>query len=422
MTAAGGGNRSMPPTIAARMPSPFAHHWILDPRVAMLNHGSFGATPRPVLETQSEWRTRMDREPIAFFVKDLEPALDAVRGELAAFVGADPDELALLPNATTGISTVLASLRFEPGDELLTTDHGYNAARNAMQRAAERDGARVVTASLPFPIHDPREAVEAIAGAVTARTRVAVVDHVTSATALVLPISEIVAALAERGVDTLVDGAHGPGMLNLDLRSMGAAWYVGNLHKWVHAPRGSAFLWVPHDRQPSIRPLVTSHGANSTRTDRSRFRLEFDWTGTSDPTALLSVPAALRFGASLVDGGWPALRDRNRALAVASRALVLTALDQAPPAPDAMLGSMATVPLPPTLTAGGRVQGVDLYGDPVHDALLEQGLQTMITPWPQRPDGGPWQRLLRISAAAHNDHDQMARLTAALPAVLEVLG
>lgn len=400
------------------MPSPFADHWILDPQVAMLNHGSFGATPRPVLDAQAEWRVRMDREPIAFFVRDLEPALDQVRVELGAFLGADPDELALLANATTGLSTVLASLRFDPGDELLTIDHGYNAARNAMQLAAERHGARVVTAAFPFPIHDPAEAVDAILASVTPRTRLAVVDHVTSATALVLPIAEVVGALSERGVATLVDGAHGPGMLDLDLRAIGAAWYVGNLHKWVHAPRGSAFLWVPLERQSSIRPLVTSHGANSPRTDRSRFRLEFDWTGTADPTALLSVPTALRLGASLLPGGWPALRERNRALALAGRDLVLDALDQAPPAPDGMLGSMASIPLPPTLSAGGRVQGVDLYGDPVHDGLLDRGLQTMITPWPQRPDGGRWQRLLRISAAAHNDLQQMERLAAALPAVL----
>jgi isopenicillin-N epimerase len=404
------------------MPSPFAHHWSLDPEIALLNHGSFGATPRPVLEAQAAWRDRMEREPIAFFVRDLEPALDAARAELGAFVHADPDDLAFVPNATTAFNTVIASLRLEPGDELLTTDHGYNAAKNALQHVAERDGGRLVIAPLPFPIHEPRDALEAILARVTPRTRVALIDHVTSPTALVLPIVEIVAALAERGVATLVDGAHGPGMLDLDVPAVGAAWYVGNLHKWVYAPKGSAFLWVARDRQADLRPLVISHGANSPRTDRSRFRLEFDWTGTDDQTAYLAVPTALRFGASLLPGGWPALRRRNHELALAGRDLALRAVGGAAPAPDAMLGSMATVPLPPTLDAGGRVQGVDLYGDPVHDALLEQGLQTMITPWPQRPDGGPWQRLLRISAAAHNDIDQMERLAAALPASLAGLG
>jgi isopenicillin-N epimerase len=360
----------------------------------------------------------MEREPIAFFVRDLEPALDAARAELGAFLHADPDDLAFVPNATTAFNTVIASLHLEPGDELLTIDHGYNAAKNALQHLAERDGGRVVVAPLPFPIREAREAVDAIMACVTPRTRVALIDHVTSPTALVLPIGEIVAALAEREVLTLVDGAHGPGMLDLDVPAVGAAWYVGNLHKWVYGPKGSAFLWAARDRQADLRPLVISHGANSPRTDRARFRLEFDWTGTDDPTAYLAVPAALRFGASLLPGGWPELRRRNHELAIAARDLVLRALDGAPAAPDAMIGSMATVPLPPSLPAGGRVQGVDLYGDPVHDALLEHGLQTMITPWPQRPDGGPWQRFLRISAAAHNDLDQMERLAAALPASL----
>ncbi|MEO8245491.1 MAG: aminotransferase class V-fold PLP-dependent enzyme [Chloroflexota bacterium] len=400
------------------MPSPFAHHWLLDPEIALLNHGSFGATPRAVLEVQTAWRDRMEREPIAFFVRDLEPALDAARAELGAFLHADPDDLAFVPNATTAFNTVLASLHLEPGDELLVTDHGYNAAKNALQHLAERDGGRVVIAPLPFPIRDPHEAVAAILACVTPRTRVAVIDHVTSPTALILPIAEIVAALADRGVDTLVDGAHAPGMLDLDVPAIGAAWYAGNLHKWVHAPKGSAFLWVAAGRQAAIRPLVISHGANSPRTDRSRFRLEFDWTGTDDQTAYLAVPAALRFGASLLAGGWPALRRRNHDLAIAARDLVLLALDQAAPAPDSMIGSMVTLQLPPTMAAGGRVQGVDLYGDSVHDALLEVGLQTMITPWPQRPDGGPWRRLLRVSAAAHNDLGQMERLAAALPAIL----
>ena len=400
------------------MPSPFAHHWSLDPEIALLNHGSFGATPRPVLQAQAAWRDRMEREPVAFFVRDLEPALDAARSELGAFLHADPDDLAFVPNATTGFNTVLASVRLAPGDELLTTDHGYNAAKNALQHLADRDGGRLVTARLPFPINHPHDALEAVLAAVTPRTRLAVIDHVTSPTALVLPIADIVAALAERGVDTLVDGAHGPGMLDLDVPAIGAAWYVGNLHKWVYAPKGSAFLWVAPDRQPGIRPLVISHGANSPRTERSRFRLEFDWTGTGDQTPYLAVPAALRFGASLLPGGWEAMRRRNHDLAIDGRDLVLRALDQAPPAPDAMIGSMATVPLPPTLDAGGRVQGVDLYGDPVHDALLEHGLQTMITPWPQRFDGGPWQRTLRISAAAHNDLGQIGRLAEALPAVI----
>jgi isopenicillin-N epimerase len=252
---------------------------------------------------------------------------------------------------------------------------------------------------------------------VTPRTRLALVDHVTSATALVLPIGTIVAALAERGVDTLVDGAHAPGMLPLDVAAIGAAYYTGNLHKWVCAPKGAAFLWVRRDRQAGIRPLAISHGANDPRADRSRFRLEFDWTGTADPSAYLAVPDAIAFGASLVPAGWPELRERNRSLAIEGRRVLEGALGVESLAPETMVGSMASIALP-GLVPGGRVQGISLYGDPVHDALLARhGIQVMTTPWPQRPNGGPWRRLLRISAAPYNDIGDYRRLAAVIPGV-----
>ena len=242
-------------------------------------------------------------------------------------------------------------------------------------------------------------------------------DHVTSATALVLPVATLVAALAERGVDTLIDGAHAPGMVELDVAGLGAAYYTGNLHKWVCAPKGAAFLWVRPDRQERIRPLVISHGANSPRDDRSRFRLEFDWLGTGDPSAWLAAPAAIEFGAALLPGGWPALRDRNRQLALEARALLAAAIGAAPPAPDGMIGSMASLPLGWEAELGTD-RDVDLYGDRVHGALLAAGFQTMIAPWPQRPQGRRWQRLLRLSAAAYNDRAQYERLAAVLPEIL----
>jgi isopenicillin-N epimerase len=398
------------------MGSEFAAHWSLDPSVDFLNHGSFGATPRPVLAAQQAWRERLETEPVRFMVEALEPEMDAARTALGAFVGADADDLAFVANATGGANAVLRSLRFAPGDEILTTDHEYNAVRNAIDYVAERDGATAVVASIPFPIGSPDEAAAAVLGAVTDRTRLVVVDHVTSATALVLPVARLNAELAARGIDTLVDGAHGPGMLDLELRQLGAAYYTGNLHKWVCAPKGAAFLWVRPDRQREIRPLTISHGANSPRDDRSRFRLEFDWTGTGDPTPWLAVPDAIAFGAGLIPGGWPALRARNRALALAARDLLCQALGERPPAPDSMIGCMASVPLP-WEREPGTVQGIDLYGDRVHGALLGAGIQVMVTPWPPRPEGLAWRRLVRISAAAYNDRAQYERLAALLPAL-----
>jgi isopenicillin-N epimerase len=398
------------------MPSPLARHWTLDPSVTFLNHGSFGATPRAVLEAQAEWRARMEREPVRFFSRDLEAALDAAREAVAAFVGADPEGLAFVPNATHAIATVLASVDVEPGSELLTTDHAYNAARNALEAAAARIGGRVIVASVPFPVSGDDQVFDAVMARVSGRTRLALLDHVTSATALRFPIERLVPALAERGVETLVDGAHAPGLLDLRIDDLGAAYYAGNLHKWVCAPKGSAFLSVRADLRGSVRPLAISHGANSPRTDRTRYRLEFDWTGTLDPTAWLAAPAAIELLGSLLPGGWRELRARLTELARAGRDLACDALRSPAPAPDSLLAAMASV-LVPDRHAPDEPRPNGLYEDPLHRRLLdEHGVQVAVSPWPMRPDGGAWCRIVRISAAAYNDLDDMRRLAAALRA------
>jgi len=399
------------------MPSELAHHWTLDPRVDFLNHGSFGAAPRPVLAAQQRWRERIEAEPVRFFARDYQAALDRARAVLGPFVGADPDDIAFVPNATTGVNAVLRSLRFSAGDELLTSDHAYNAAKNALHYVADRDGARVIVAPVPFPLDSGEQVVEALLAAVTPRTRLALIDHITSATGLVFPVERLVRELTARGVESLVDGAHAPGAVPLDIGSIGAAYYTANLHKWVCAPKGAAFLWVRPDRQHAVRPLAISHGANSPRADRTRFRVEFDWTGTSDPSAYLAVPEAISFGEQLLHGGWDALRTRNQTLAMAGARLLREAVGSSPAAPDEMLGCMVSVPLP-IEPRPGRVQGIDLYDDPVHAHLITRGIQVMVTPWPQRPDGGPWRRLVRLSAAAYNDLEQYRRLAEALPGAL----
>lgn len=374
--------------------------WLLDPDVEFLNHGSFGACPRPVLEHQSALRARMEAEPIQFFANLEEPA-DSARSVLGQFVGADPDDLAFVVNATTGVNTVLRSLDFEPGDEILITDHVYNACRNAARAVAERSGARVITARVPFPIGSPDEVIDSIVSAVTARTRLLLVDHVTSPTALVFPVERIVAEMSVRGIDTLIDGAHAPGMVPVDLEAIGAAYYTANAHKWLCAPKGAAFLHVRRDRQAGIVPTVISHGANSPRSDRSRFRLLFDWTGTNDPTAHLVIPTAINTMAAQVKGGWPALTQRNQAMALAARDLLIDALQIDRPAPDGMVGAMAAIPLPPAA------------GDPpvLEPTALQQRLwqdhhiEVPINVWPEWP-----QQLLRVSVQIYNRIEQYARL------------
>jgi isopenicillin-N epimerase len=385
-------------------------HWLLDPDITFLNHGSFGATPRAVLEKQDEYRVRLEREPVRFMVRELEPLLDAARAELAEFIGADPEGLAFVPNATAGVNAVLRSLDLDKHDELLVTNQEYNACRNALDYVAALEGARVVVVDLPFPIGSPEVVMARVMEHVTDRTRLFLIDHITSQTALIHPVERLVAMMRERGIDTLVDGAHAPGMIPLDVRAIGAAWYTGNLHKWVCAPKGAAFLYTAANRRYSIRPIAISHGANSTRTDRSRYHLEFDWTGTFDPTAWLCVPDSIRFLGSLLEGGWPEVMRRNHDLALRGRDILASSLGIERPAPDAMLGSMAALPLPD----GSATAAPSLYGDPLQDALLERfSIEVPVVPWPKPP-----KRLIRISAQLYNEESEYRKLAEALGALL----
>jgi isopenicillin-N epimerase len=386
--------------------------WLLEPDVSFLNHGSFGACPDPVLEAQRVWRERMEAQPVRFLGRELETHLDEVRLRVGQFLRADPDGLAFVPNATTGVSTVLASLRFAAGDELLASDHEYNATLNALRAVASRDGARVVIVHIPFPIRDPSEAVEAYLAAVTDRTRFALVSQVTSPTALILPVAAIVRELDRRGVDTLVDGAHAPGMIDVDLGALGAAYWTGNGHKWLCAPKGSGILHVRADLRDRIHPLVVSHGVNAERRDRPRFRLEFDWQGTADPTAHLALPAAIRYVGGIHDDGWNGVRAANRALARHARDLLCAALGVPPPAPDAMTGSMASVSLPGVAASAAAAERLQA------ELREEDRIEVPIIPFPVAAARGagepPSQLLVRVSAQAYNRPAEYEALAAAL--------
>jgi isopenicillin-N epimerase len=392
----------MPPEPGGGLAAIGAGTWLLEPGLDFLNHGSFGACPRPVLAAQQAWRERMEAQPVRFLARELEGLLDEVREALAAFVGADPAGLAFVPNATTGVATVLAGLSLRPGDELLTTTQAYPAVRKALRRTAERTGARVVEADVPFPLTGPGDVIGPVLAAAGPRTRLAVLDHITSPTAVLFPVEALVKALARRGIDTLVDGAHAPGQIPLDLRSLGAAYYTGNCHKWLGAPKGAAFLHVRGDRRSRVAPLVTSHGFYSPREDRAAFQLTFDWVGTLDPTALLAIPAAIACLGGLLEGGWPALMGRNRALAAFAQGLLAEALGVPRPVPAALLPAMAALPVPSDEQAPPP-------GPPIPTGLqarlLEAGFELPLFPHPAG-DG----RLLRVSAFAYNHPAQYERL------------
>ncbi len=381
--------------------------WKLDPAIRFLNHGSFGACPQPVLDCQAELRERLERDPHRFLVHDAPRLLAASRELLAAFVGADPADLVFVDNATTAVNTVLASFDFQPGDEVLTTNHGYRACNNAAAEWAARRGARVVAARIPFPVDDAGRVEESLLAACSERTRLAIVDHVTSPTALVLPIESIIRRLQERGIRVVVDGAHAPGMLPLHLDAWGAEYYTGNAHKWLCAPKGAAFLHVRRDMKHALRPLVFSHGASLPDRDPGRFQAEFGWMGTNDPTAWICVGEAITFGETQHPGGWRGRMDRNHRLAVHARELLCRSLQVAAPCPESMVGSMAAVVLPPDLVPAA-VEGDAL--DPLQRLLRERhGLDVPVVAWPRHPE-----RLVRVSAQLYNEIDDYEVLAQAL--------
>jgi isopenicillin-N epimerase len=326
--------------------------WCLDPDVIYLNHGTVGATPRVVLEAQQRLRDTIEREPARFLLRELAdtrqramrgvPHMRVAAAAVATFVGARPDDLVFVDNATTGVNAVLRSLSFAPGDEILLMDHTYGAVARTAAYIAKRSGALVRVAALPDPPGQAGPIADAIDAACTARTRVLVVDHVTSGSALILPVAEIAARARTRGIAVLVDGAHAPGAIPLDVPSLGVDWYVANLHKWAMAPRSSAFLWAAPGRQADLHPTVISWGYDQ------GFHAEFDLVGTRDPTPWLAAPAGLAFLESL---GLDALRRWNHTL-VWDAARVLTDRWRVPlPADESMVGPMVTVQLPSSVPA-----------------------------------------------------------------------
>lgn len=326
-------------------------HFLLDPEVVFLNHGSFGACPRPVLDACDAWQRELERNPVAFLARRSADLLYEARVALGRFLGAAADDLVFVTNATTAANAVVESIPLGAGDEILTTDQEYGACINAWRHSASRRGATVVAAPLPLPL-DPQAAVTALFDRVTARTRLIALSHITSTTALILPVEAVCERARTLGIPVLIDGAHAPGQIDLDLARLGADYYTGNCHKWLCAPKGAAFLYVARERQGQIAPPVRSwgycpqvegHTGFDAYLGRTVFERHWQWQGTRNLAAFLSVPAALSF---LEAHDWPTLRRACHLRAVGVWQRLLERYGAAPLSGADRFAQMVAIPLP----------------------------------------------------------------------------
>jgi isopenicillin-N epimerase len=334
------------PAPAVEDPATLRAQFLLRPEVVFLNHGSFGACPRPVFEDYQRWQLELERQPVEFLGRRITGLLAEARARLAAFLNVAADEVVYFPNPTTAINMIARSLDLQPGDEVLTTDHEYGAMDRTWRVTCARAGAVYVQRPLPLPMTTPEEFVERFWAGVTPRTRVIFISHITSATALIFPVREICRRARAAGLLCIVDGAHAPGQIPVDLADLGADVYTGALHKWVCAPKGCSFVYVRRELQPRFSPLVVSWGWESEKPSASLFVDHHEYQGTRDFAPYLAAPAALDFQAA---HQWDAVRARCHARVREARTRVAALTGLPPIAPDApaWFAQMATLPLPP---------------------------------------------------------------------------
>jgi isopenicillin-N epimerase len=378
-------------------------HWMLDPDCTYLNHGTVGAPPRRVLQRQQALRDEMERQPSRFVLRELTGASPAPwRGEsrlreaarpVADFVGARVEDLVFVPNVTTGLNAVLRSIPLSPGDEVVIPDLAYGAIALAAGVAARVSGAGLKTIEMPHPVRDSRQLVDAVVAALTPRTRLAVIDHITAQSALVMPVAEIARACHARGVPVLVDGAHAPGSLALDIPSLGVEWYAANLHKWAHAPRACGILWAAPARQAELHAPVVSWGLNH------GFHEEFEWTATGDPTSYLAAPEGI---AILREWDFATVLGYMHGLAWEAATLLTSRWGTRLETPREMVGAMVTVPLPEA--AGATNDDATRLRLAL---LVDDRVEVQLHAW----RGRLW---VRVSAQVYNELSDVERLAEAV--------
>jgi isopenicillin-N epimerase len=378
---------------------PMRDLFLLDPDVIFLNHGSFGACPRPVFDEYQRWQRELERQPVEFLGRRFNGLMQQARSALGDYLGADADDLVYVTNATVGLNTVARSLELHPGDEVLTTDHEYGALDRTWRFLCAKHGANYIRQPVSVPIQSADEVIEAIWSGVTDRTRVLFISHITSPTAIMFPIKPLIDRARARGIITIVDGAHAPGQIDLNLRELGADFYSGNLHKWLMSPKGSAFLYARKEMQHLVEPLVVSWGWETEIPGPSKFIDEQEWTGTRDIAAFLSVPAAIQFQR---DHDWPCVRKECHELVRYAREQVSAVFDLPLLTPDdeQWFAQMSALPLPPC--------DLDTLKRRLYD---EHRIEIPVTRWNDRG-------FLRISIQGYNTQSDVDRLVMALRALL----
>lgn len=373
--------------------------FLLRPDVIFLNHGSFGACPRPVFEAYRRWQEELERQPVEFLGRRFRALLRDARQALANAVGAEPDDLVYVPNATTALNIAARSLPFGRGDEVLSTDHEYGAMRRLWSAVCAERGARYVEAPVDVPVRSAEEIADQVWAHVTPRTRVLFASHITSPTSLILPLESLIRRAREQRITTVIDGAHAVGQIPVDLGRLGADIYAATCHKWLCGPKGSGFLYVRRDLQPLIRPLIISWGEEAEDRGASPFLDELEWQGTRDPAAYLAVPAAIAFQRT---HGWDRVRAAAHALAAEARRRIgaVTGLPPLSPDGEAWYAQMVSVPVP---VRDARAAQQHLR--------QEHGIEVPVIPWQGRA-------LLRVSVQAYNTSADVDALVRALPEVL----
>ena len=378
--------------------SKLSKHWNLNPKTVFLNHGSYGACPKAVLDYQHELRSQLESDPVHFLDVTSKELWSTAIETLSNFVNADKEGMTFVPNATSGVNTVLRSLDLQPGDEILVSDHAYQACWNTVDFVTKRAGARTVVAPLPFPIESSEQVTQTILDYTTENTKLVLIETVTSPTGFRLPFEGIIKKLQEKGIDVLLDAAHGPGIVNLDLKKLQPAYATGNAHKWLCAPKGSAFLYIRGDKRNQIRPLSISHGASVEGNTDEKIRLEFDWPGTQDITSWLCIPKSIEYLGSLVDGGWTAIMAHNKKLAIDARDILHEVIGTPKLCPDSMIVGLSAVALPEDGVATKSV----LSPDPLHTLLFEKyNIQVPVFGWQHHN-----RRYLRIASYLYNSLDE----------------